>query len=382
MLKFHPLRVAELRVEPEEAVYVSFIVPPELRADYRFEAGQHIGIRTMLDGEELRRTYSLVNAPDDGLLRIAVRTHEHGRMSGHLARKVHVGDTLEVLTPNGSFHSRLPMQQRRTVVAFAAGCGITPTLSIVRTILEGSPRSRLLLFYGNRTTSRIMLLEELQALKDRFVQRLSLQFLFSGEPQDVELFNGRLDAAKVRELSRSLFEAGDVDEYFVCGPGNMNDQVSGLLQELGVAADRIHSERFTVSGAPTVAPVAVAQRAPETKAGSTTSVRNGAGRRNRAGSRRAGRLRSAVLVSRGRVLDMPHEGGEGRGRNGAELRPRAVGSGGGLRARLPITPDDAATRSQLRRTLKEWPAGLCGRLRSTSWPTTISSLRSMRRSRG
>src|SRR5882672_548612 len=270
MLKFHPLRVAELRVEPEEAVYVSFIVPPELRADYRFEAGQHIGIRTMLDGEELRRTYSLVNAPDDGLLRIAVRTHEHGRMSGHLARKVHVGDTLEVLTPNGSFHSRLPMQQRRTVVAFAAGCGITPTLSIVRTILEGSPRSRLLLFYGNRTTSRIMLLEELQALKDRFVQRLSLQFLFSGEPQDVELFDGRLDAAKVRELSRSLFEAGDVDEYFVCGPGNMNDQVSGLLQELGVAADRIHSERFTVSGAPTVAPVAVAQRAPETKAGSTT----------------------------------------------------------------------------------------------------------------
>ena len=122
-------------------------------------------------------------------------------MSGFLARNVRVGDALEVLTPNGSFHTRLAAGQRRTIVAFAAGCGITPVISIVKEAVQ-VPGSRVFLFYGNRTTSRIMLLEELLALKDRNLECLSLHFLFSGEPQDVELFNGRLDAGKVRELSQ------------------------------------------------------------------------------------------------------------------------------------------------------------------------------------
>ncbi|HEY7378613.1 MAG TPA: FAD-binding oxidoreductase, partial [Steroidobacteraceae bacterium] len=247
MLRFHPLEVAALRVEPEEAVYLSFTVPAALREEYRFEAGQHIGIRAMLDGEEVRRTYSLVNAPGGDTLQIGVRLHAQGRMSQHLARNVRAGDRLEILTPNGSFHSRAPSTAPRTVVAFAAGCGITPTLSIVRAILATSPASRVLLFYGNRTTSRIMLLEDLQALKDQFVGQLSLQFLFSGEPQEVELFNGRIDAAKVRELGRVLFDAGTVDEFFICGPGDMNEQVAGALQGLGVPAERIHSERFTAT---------------------------------------------------------------------------------------------------------------------------------------
>jgi ring-1,2-phenylacetyl-CoA epoxidase subunit PaaE len=269
MLKFHPLKVAELRVEPEEAIYLTFAVPPEVRDQYRFEAGQHIGIRTLLDGEELRRTYSIVSAPGDEDIRIAARLHDRGRMSGYLARDVRVGDTLEVLTPNGSFHTRLPAGQRHTIVAFAAGCGITPVISIARAALD-APDSRVLLFYGNRTTSRIMLLEELQALKDWNLERLALHFLFSGEPQDVELFNGRLDAGKVSELARSLFDAGSVDEFFVCGPGDMNDQVAGALQALGVAGERIHSERFTVTGAPAPAPVTIAKSATEAKAGVTT----------------------------------------------------------------------------------------------------------------
>jgi ring-1,2-phenylacetyl-CoA epoxidase subunit PaaE len=262
MLKFHPLEVAELRVEPEEAVYLSFAVPPALRDEYRFAAGQHIGIRGVLDGEEVRRTYSLVNAPGGDTLQIGVRLHAHGRMSQHLARNVRVGDRLEVLTPNGSFHSRAQSKVPRTVVAFAAGCGITPALSIVRTILATSPASRVTLFYGNRTTSRIMLLEELQALKDQFVGQLSLQFIFSGEPQDVELFNGRIDATKVKELARVLFDANAVDEFFVCGPGDMNEQVGAALQALGVAAERIHSERFTVTGAPTPLPAGALSATP------------------------------------------------------------------------------------------------------------------------
>jgi len=274
MLKFHPLKVAELRVEPEEAIYLSFAVPPELRSEYRFEAGQHIGIRALLEGEEVRRTYSLVNAPGGDELQIGLRLHEQGRMSGFLARNVRVGDSLEVLTPNGSFHSRLAAGQRHTVVAFAAGCGITPTLSIVRRLLAAAPESRVLLFYGNRTTSRIMLLEELQALKDQFVGRLSLHFLFSGEPQDVALLNGRIDEAKVRELARALFDAPGIDEYFVCGPGDMNEQVTHALQKLGVAADRIHCERFSVTGASVAVsaapPPAVKEAPTEAKTGSTS----------------------------------------------------------------------------------------------------------------
>ena len=119
MLKFHPLKVAERRVEPEEAIYLTFAVPPALRDEYRFVPGQHIGIRAMLDGQEERRTYSIVSGPGEEGLRIAARVHDRGRMSGYLARGVRAGDSLEVLTPNGSFHTRLAGNQRRTVVAFA-----------------------------------------------------------------------------------------------------------------------------------------------------------------------------------------------------------------------------------------------------------------------
>ena len=155
MLKFHPLKVAELRVEPEEAIYLTFAVPPELRDEYRFEAGQHVGIRAVVEGEEQRRTYSIVSGPGEEGLKIAARLHDRGRMSGYLARDVHAGDALEVLTPNGSFHTRLATGQRRTIVAFAAGCGITPVMSIVKATFD-IPGSRVFLFYGNRSTSRIM----------------------------------------------------------------------------------------------------------------------------------------------------------------------------------------------------------------------------------
>lgn len=270
MLRFHPLKVAELRVEPEEAIYLTLAVPAALRGEYRFAAGQHIGLRIMLGGEEVRRTYSLVNTSDEDALQIAVRLHGRGRMSEFLARDVRVGDTLEVLTPNGSFHSRLDTQLGRTVVAFAAGCGITPVMSIARTLLRTTPDSRMLLFYANRSTGRIMLLEELQALKDQHLQRLSLHFLFSGEPQEVELFNGHLDRSKIRELASSLFRPLAVDEYFICGPGDMNEQVSAALLELGVAPKRIHSELFTVSGVPEAAPIAVEVAATREQAEVTT----------------------------------------------------------------------------------------------------------------
>jgi ring-1,2-phenylacetyl-CoA epoxidase subunit PaaE len=249
VLKFHSLKVADVSPDAEEAVSLSFEVPPNLRDAYRFEAGQHLGIRVQLAGEEVRRTYSIMSAPDDPELRIGVRVHPHGKLSRHLAQKVRAGDALEVLTPNGSFHTTLGAGDERTYAAFTAGSGITPVLSIVRNTLAREPRSRFLLFYGNQNAARTMFMEELLALKDVHLARLSLNFLFTREPQDVELLNGRIDRHKVRELAGTLFDASGVDEYFLCGPGDMNDEVTAALLGLGVHAERIHGERFAIAEA-------------------------------------------------------------------------------------------------------------------------------------
>jgi ring-1,2-phenylacetyl-CoA epoxidase subunit PaaE len=253
MLRFHPLRVAEVSPDAEDAVAIALEVPEELRGEYHGDAGQHVVVRASIEGEDTRRTYSLVSAPGEVPLRIVPRVHELGRMSRYLAEELRVGDSLEVLPPNGSFTVRdgaLPPEA--TFVAFAAGCGITPVLAIVRELLARGAQ-RVIVFYGNTGTARAMCLEALLALKDRYLGRLALHFVMSREPQEVELYNGRLGAARVRELAASLFRPQEVTGYFVCGPGDMIEQVSAALRELGVEAARIHAEHFTVA---TAAPVA------------------------------------------------------------------------------------------------------------------------------
>jgi ring-1,2-phenylacetyl-CoA epoxidase subunit PaaE len=247
MLTFHSLRVVEVHPEAEDAVGISLEVPPELRSEYQGLPGQHVVVRTQINDEEDRRTYSLVNAPGELPLRIVVRVHPSGKMSRYLAEQLNVGDTLDVLPPNGSFTPRRAAQEAGTYVAFASGCGITPVLSVARALLAANDSNRVILFYGNASTGRAMCLEELLGLKDRYLHRLSLHFVMSREPQDIELYNGRLDAGRVRELARVLFAPSEISEYFVCGPGNMIDEVSATLRELGVEGDRIHGEHFTVA---------------------------------------------------------------------------------------------------------------------------------------
>jgi ring-1,2-phenylacetyl-CoA epoxidase subunit PaaE len=245
MITYHPLTITDLRPEGSDAVCVALDVPDELRDTFRFEPGQHIGVRATIDGQEVRRTYSICSATGEQHLRIGVRLHERGSMSGHLGRQLRVGDKLEVLPPTGRFFLTPDAGAARTYCAFAGGSGITPILGIVKNVLRHEPDSRVLLFYGNRTTASIMFAEELLALKDQYPQRLSLYFLMSREPQDVELFNGRLDAAKVGVLGRELFDARGVDAYFLCGPDTMIDSVRDGLIGLGVEQSRIHSEHFT-----------------------------------------------------------------------------------------------------------------------------------------
>jgi ring-1,2-phenylacetyl-CoA epoxidase subunit PaaE len=247
MLKFHSLRVAEVQPDAEDAVAVALDVPAELQPEYAGLPGQHVVLRVFLDGEEERRTYSLINAPGEWPMRIVARVHKYGRMSRHIAQDVKVGDRIDVLPPNGSLTPRLTIDWRavRTYVGLAAGCGITPVLSVVKAILRDDTRSQFILLYGNTSTGRVMCMEELLGLKDRYLDRLALHFVMSREPQEVELYNGRIDAARVREVAGTLFEPDQVAEYFVCGPGDMIQQVSGVLRELGVGAERIHGEHFT-----------------------------------------------------------------------------------------------------------------------------------------
>jgi len=245
VLTYHPLKISELRTEGSEAVCVTLAVPDELREAFRFAPGQHIGVRATIDGQEVRRTYSICSGTDERHLRIGVRLHDRGSMSGHLGRKLRVGDQLEVLPPTGRFFLTPDAAAARTYCAFAGGSGITPILGILRNVLRHEPASRFLVFYGNRTTASIMFAEDLLALKDQYPQRLALYFLMSREPQDVELFNGRLDAAKVGALGRELFDARGIDAFFLCGPDTMIESVKEGLVGLGVEQGKIHSEHFT-----------------------------------------------------------------------------------------------------------------------------------------
>jgi ring-1,2-phenylacetyl-CoA epoxidase subunit PaaE len=266
MLKFHPLKVLQVSPDAEDAVQIALEVPAALREEYRGNPGQHVVVRVTSDGEELRRTYSLVSAPGEQPLRIAPRVHARGRMSHYLAEQVRSGESLDVLPPNGSFTPR-SVAAGGTYVAFAAGCGITPVLSVVRALLAGGA-ARVLLFYGNTGTARTMCLEELLALKDRHLGQLALHFVMSREPQEVELYNGRLDAVRVRQLAATLFDPAAVREYFVCGPGDMIEQVSATLRDLGVEAARLHAEHFTLATAEPAAAraAAVAPGAPASQA--------------------------------------------------------------------------------------------------------------------
>lgn len=254
MLKFHPLALKARTDAADDAVCLTFALPPALRDEFRFTAGQHIAVRIDAGGEQ-RRTYSIVSPEGSDELRIGVRDQPHGRVSPWLARQLAIGETIDVLTPNGSFHTQLEPGRARRHVAFAAGSGITPVLSIAATVLAREPASQFVLFYGNRTAASTMFLDEVMALKNRYPARFAVHFLMSREPQEIALLNGRLDAARVRELARVLLDVTAVDEFFLCGPGSMNDDIAQVLRELG-AAGKVHTEYFNVSGVDAVPAVA------------------------------------------------------------------------------------------------------------------------------
>src|SRR5579863_5841616 len=242
--RFHRLAVSDLRRETPDAVSLTFAVPRELADDYRFSPGQYLTLRTTMDGEEVRRSYSICSGPDDGELRIAVKKVDGGAFSNWAADELKAGDELDVMTPTGRFGVAHTPGEARIYVGFAAGSGITPILSIVKGVLAGEPKSRFFLFYGNRSTGSMLFHETLEELKDRFIDRLSVFYVISGEEQDIPILYGRLDGEKVRVLLRSMVPAASVDHVLICGPAGMSEEIETTCREIGIAPERIHVERF------------------------------------------------------------------------------------------------------------------------------------------
>jgi ring-1,2-phenylacetyl-CoA epoxidase subunit PaaE len=245
--RFHRLAVSDLRRETADAVSLTFVIPDDLADDYQFLPGQYLTLRTMMDGEEVRRSYSICSGPDDGELRIAVKKVDGGAFSSWAADELKHGDVLDVMTPTGRFGVPPAPNEARIYAGFAAGSGITPLLSIVKGVLAQEPSSRFFLFYGNRTAEGMLFRETLEELKDRFLDRLSVFHVISGEEQDIPILHGRLDGEKVRVLLRSLVPAERVDHVFICGPTGMSEEIETACRDIGIATERIHVERF-VSG--------------------------------------------------------------------------------------------------------------------------------------
>ena len=248
--RFHRLPVADVERLTDDAVAVTFEVPDELRDDYRFEPGQHLTLRATIDGEDVRQSYSICQPRSGrggaGRLRVASAVVQGGRMSTWLNTAVQPGDEVGVMTPMGSFTCPTRPDLARHHVAVAAGSGITPVLSLLSTVLEEEPRSRVTLLFGNRRTSSVMFLEELEDLKNRFPDRFQLIHVLSREPQDVELFSGRLDPGRLARILDTVVPVAGVDEWYLCGPFGLVTGAETLLAERGVAADHVHHEIFHV----------------------------------------------------------------------------------------------------------------------------------------
>lgn len=248
--RFHRLVVAEVRRETPEAVSIAFAVPPELANAYRFTPGQHLTLRRIENGGELRRSYSICTPMDGGELRVAIKRVAGGAFSVFANESIRPGDAIDVMTPQGRFGVVPQADSARTYLAVAAGSGITPVMSILRTVLAREPQSRFALIYGNRTAQDIIFKDALDDLKDRYLGRLAVHHVLSREAQEVPLLSGRIDGAKLATLIRASMPIDAIDHAFLCGPGALIAESKTVLEQMGLPAERIHVEYFSTDGLP------------------------------------------------------------------------------------------------------------------------------------
>ena len=246
-IHFHPLRIKEVRQETPECVSVVFDVPEHLQQDFRFSQGQSLTVRRSFGGEDVRRTYSICSSPLDKEWRVAVKKVDGGLFSTFANEELKEGDILEVMPPVGNFYTALDPLATRHYIAFAAGSGITPVLSLIKTALATEPHSSFTLIYGNKNRGSIIFFEELEGLKNRYMSRFNLVHVLSRERTDTPLHSGRMDRDKLEEVGR-LLDYGSFDEFFICGPEAMIFCIRDFLLEKGIDKKKIHFELFTTPG--------------------------------------------------------------------------------------------------------------------------------------
>ena len=246
-IHFHPVKIKEVRKETGECVSVLFDIPDHLKKDFHFSQGQSLSMRMMINGEEVRRTYSICSSPLDNEWRVAIKKVDGGIFSTLANETLKSGDELEIMEPVGKFYTPLHPSNKKNYLAFAAGSGITPVISIIKTTLRTEPNSHFTLVYGNRSRSSIIFFEELEALKNQFLERFSLVYLLSREKTETPLHFGKINADKLNELGK-LINYKNVDEIFICGPEVMIFSVKDFFEATGVEKKNIHFELFTSPG--------------------------------------------------------------------------------------------------------------------------------------
>ena len=249
MLKFYPLQVSDIRQETEDCVSIALQIPSDFRQIFQFQPGQYLSFRQMIGGEEVRRSYSICSSPTEGELRVAIKKVKGGKFSTFANEQLAVGDILEVMPPLGKFTTQVNVTNNKHYLAFAAGSGITPILSILKTVLEEEPKSQFTLIYGNRSIDSIIFKEEIEALKNKHLEQLSVHHILSGDKRNAPLFSGRINAQKCQQFFNKLIDPNQVDEYFICGPEAMMLEIRETLLAFDVSPKKIHIELFTTAAA-------------------------------------------------------------------------------------------------------------------------------------
>lgn len=270
-IHFHPVRIREVRRETASCVSLLLDIPPALQSSFQYNHGQSLTVRSIINGEEVRRTYSLCSSPLDNEWRIAVKRVDGGLFSNLANDSLRAGDSIEVMEPIGRFYTDLDAANQKKYLAIAAGSGITPILSIIKTTLATEPKSHFTLVYGNRSRQDIIFLEELEGLKNRYLNRLQLLHILSREQVDSPILQGRIDENKLNELTR-VISFSEMNEAFLCGPESLIFSAKAFLEKSGLEGNQIHFELFTTPGQQTKS-VNTAERTVQFAAASKVQIR-------------------------------------------------------------------------------------------------------------
>lgn len=246
-MQFYPLTVAAVEAETDNAIKVSFEVPDTLRDTFSYRQGQYLTLQSPVNGEATRRSYSICSGINDKAMQVAIKRVEGGVFSNFANDSLQCGTAIDVMPPQGNFYTELDPAQARDYLFIAAGSGITPVVSNIKSILETEPGSSVTLLYGNQRTNTMMFRETLSFLKNRYMTRFHWVNILSKEDQGADVLNGRLNNRKGAELNRRLIKLGRYDEYFICGPESMISEVSRGLRGVGVEEEHVHYELFASS---------------------------------------------------------------------------------------------------------------------------------------